>query len=220
MHGLVVALDMLFAQRAHEIAHADIHVGVILDVDSPIDRPYRLALDNVGRAITKVHVGPEAAEVQHEIRLVHPRDDWRWAYRPNMDAHVQRMVHRKSALAEYRGHHRRAHFLGQLDQLARGLVAMDLDARDQHGLAALIEHRGGLARRLLESARVGLVKSQLAVPLDQFVGHVDLAVNHVAMDLDIAGALLRPNRAHHVMQLASRRRADRSTPAAAQVTSW
>ena len=50
------------------------------------------------------------------------------------------------------------------------------------------------------SARIGVVKVQLAVPLDQFVGHLDLAVNHVAMDFDIAGALLRPNRAHHFMQ--------------------
>ena len=201
MHGLVVALDALLAQRAHEIAYADVHVGVVLDVDPPIDRPHRLALDDFRRAIAEIHVSLQASEVQHEIRLVHPRDDRRRAYRPDVDAHVQRMIHRERALAEHRGQHRRAHLLCQLDQFARGLVAMDLDARDQHRFAALIEYRGGFACRLFEPARVGFVKPQMAIPFQQLVGHFDLAIDHVAMDFDIAGALLGPDRAHHIMQL-------------------
>ena len=88
------------------------------------------------------------------------------------------------------------------------------------GLRLCVEHRGGLARRLLDLARVGFVKVQMAVPFDQFVGHLDLAVDHVAMDLDVAGALLGPYRAHHVVQFMRGACADRSAPREAQVTSW
>src|SRR6266436_8625125 len=98
-YGLIVALDALLAQRAHEIAHADVHVSVVLDVNPPIDRPYRLALDDFRGTIAEIHVSLQASEVQHEIRLVHPRDDRRRAYWPDVDAHVQRMIHRERALA-------------------------------------------------------------------------------------------------------------------------
>ncbi len=196
-----MALDALPVQRAHEIAHADVHVTVVLYVDPPVSRPYRLAFDTMGRAIAEVHVGLQAAEVQHKVRLVHPLDDRRRAYRPYVDAHIERMVHREGALAEYRRHYRRAHLLGQLDQISRDLIAMNLDTGDQHRLAAFVEHRGGLARRFLHMACVGFVKVQMTVPFDNFVGHFDLAVDHVAMDLDVTRALLGPDRADHVVKL-------------------
>ena len=121
---------LLAQQRADEMANPDIGVGVVLDLDLAIDRPDRPALDYVRRAVAKVHVGLEASEVEHEVRLVHPRHNRGRTDRADMHAHVERMVHRKRALAEHRGEHRRAHVFGEIDQLPGRLEAMDLDACD------------------------------------------------------------------------------------------
>src|SRR5437667_282865 len=75
--------------------------------------------------------------------------------------------------------------LGQFDQLASDFVAMNLDAGDQHRLAALVEHRGGFARRFFDLTRIGVVERQMAVPLDQVRRHLYLAVDHVAMNFDV-----------------------------------
>ena len=97
-------------------------------------------------------------------------------------------------------HHRRAHLLGQLDQIVRRLEAVNLDAGDQHRLAALVEHRGGFVRRFLDLARVGFLEVQAPVPFDQILGDFDLPIDHVAMNLDIAGPLLGPDALDDAMQ--------------------
>ena len=111
------------------------------------------------------------------------------------------MVHRERALAEHGGEHRRAHLFGQLDEIARRFEAVNLDTGDQHRLARLVEHRGGLVRRFLDLARVGLLEVQLAVPFDEFFRDFDLPIDHVAMNLDVAGPLLGPDVLDDAMQL-------------------
>src|SRR5712692_712079 len=44
----------------------------------------------------------------------------------------------------------------------------------------------------------------MAVPLDQIVGDLDLAIEHVAMNLDVTRTLLGPYRDGHFMQVARR----------------
>ncbi len=152
----------------------------------------------------RVHVGAQASEIEDEIRRVHPRHDRRRADRADMHAQMERMVHGKRAFAEHRGQHRRAHLFRQLDQILRHLVAMEFDARDQHRMARRVEHRGRLAGRLFDLAQVRVRKAQASVPLDQIGGNVDLAIDHVAMNLDITGALLSPDRRRHLMEVARR----------------
>ncbi len=52
----------------------------------------------------------------------------------------------------------------------------------------------------LDFARIGFLEVQAPVPFDQFVGNFDLAIDHVAMNLDVAGPLLGPDGAHDAMQ--------------------
>src|SRR5260370_41788681 len=81
---------------------------------------------------------------------------------------------------------------------------MDLDTRDQHRLAAVIEHPRSLARRFLNLACVGLWKLQAPVPFNDLGRHFDLAVPHVAMDLDVSGPPFRPDGADDVMNVTRR----------------
>src|SRR5580704_3117143 len=83
----------------------------------------------------------------------------------------------------------------------RRLEAVNLDAGDQHRLAARVEHRGRLVRRLLDLARVGFLKMQPPVPFDQLLGDFDLPVHHVAVNFDIARPLLGPDSLDDAMQL-------------------
>ena len=64
---------------------------------------------------------------------------------------------------------------------------VNLDAGDQHRLAAGIEHGGSFVRRFIDLSRVGLLEAEAAVPFDEFLGDFDSPVNHVAMNLDSAG---------------------------------
>src|SRR5271157_3297940 len=43
---------------------------------------------------------------------------------------------------------------------------------------------------------------EATVPFEDLVGNFDLAIDHVAVDLDIAGTLFGPHRAHHVVKFA------------------
>ena len=191
--------QLLPQQRAREIADADVGVGVILHLDLAIDRPHRLFLDHVRRTVAEVHVGSEASEVEHEIGLVHPRDNRRRTDRADVHAHVQRMVHRERALAEHGSEHGRAHLLSELDQILRCLEAVNLDTSDQYRLAALVEHRGGFMRRFLDLARIGFLEVQATIPFDQVLGDFDFPIDHVAMNLDVAGPLLGPDAFHDAM---------------------
>src|SRR5690348_10488577 len=78
---------------------------------------------------------------------------------------------------------------------------MDLDARNEDRLAARIEHRSGFARGFLELARIRFIKVQMPVPFEDLGGHFDLAVDHVAVNLDIARALFGPYGANDRMQV-------------------
>jgi len=93
----------------------------MLHINFAIDRPHGAILDDVRRPIAEVHVGLEASEIDDEVSFVHPRDHRRRADRADVHAHVQRMVHRKRALAEHRGAYRRAELLRERDQLGRDL---------------------------------------------------------------------------------------------------
>src|SRR5437660_5367410 len=98
---LPMLVQLLPEQRFDEIAHAHVDVSVVFDIDFAIDRPYRFFLNDLRWTVTEIHVGAQTSQVQHEIRLVHPRDDWWRTNWTHMNPQVESMVHREGTLTEH-----------------------------------------------------------------------------------------------------------------------
>ncbi len=191
----------LALQRPHEVADADVGVGVAAHVDAIADRPDGAVTGDLRRPAAEVHVGEQRPEVDHQVGVVDALPDRGRTERADVDAHELRVVHREGALAEDRRHAGRAHALDQLHDVALQLVAEGLDADDHGRPAGGVEARGGLARRLGGLALVGARELEGAVPGTDRLRHLDGALHHVAVDLEVAGPLLAPDRAHHAIDL-------------------
>src|SRR5437879_3470409 len=108
------------------------------------------------------------------------------------------MRHRKRALADDGRHAGRAHLLDEAHDVALNLVAKGLDTDDHRRALRRVEAERGLVRGLGGLALVGARELEHPVPFANRLRHLDRALDHVAVDLEIAGALLAPDRAQHL----------------------
>ena len=192
-------------EAAHEVANVHVGVGVEARVDPPADGPDRAVTRDARRPAAEIHVGEERAEVQHQVGTVHPVDDRARADRPDVDAHVERMVHWKGALGEDGRGDGSAHPFGERPHLALQLEAEGLDADHGERPARGVEALGRLADRLLDLPVVRPTKGERAVPLEDLARHGNPALHHVAVDLQVAGLLFPPDSTHDVVHALGRR---------------
>jgi hypothetical protein len=175
-------------------------------VDALVDRPDRARPRDRRIAAPELHVGERAPEVEHQIGGGDAAAGRRRRERADVDAHELRVVHRDRALGEHRGCARRTGALDQPHHLVGQPIAMALDAGDDGRRARRVQTLRRLARRLAHLPPIGAALGQSAVPFQDRARHVDRPLDHVAVDLEVAGAVLRPDLADHRVDVGGRGR--------------
>ena len=116
----------------------------------------------LGRA--EVHVGELVAEREHEVGRAHAPLDRGGAERADVDAHVQRVIHREDALREHRRHDGRAELLREAQEILLRALAEQLDAADQDRALRRADAHQRVGHRLGELALVRARTREAPVP--------------------------------------------------------
>ena len=200
-HGLRAAPERPLEQGLDEIALAHVVVMVKPDAYPVVDRPDRLLARDLRRLLAQLDVGQERAQAENQVSVSDPAADRRRAERPGVDAHVLRMLHGKRALGQDRRRARAAETVHERNHRLLGAEAVGLDPDDDHGALGPVDPRRRLVRRLGHLAGIALRTRQAAVPRDKPARDGHDAVDHVAVDLDVARLPLEPDGPDHFVDL-------------------
>ncbi len=121
--ALPEARRALCRQRRHEVAQHHLRVGVERDIHPTRGCPHRALAPDLGLRCAEIHVGELSAEGENEIRLAHAVLNRARAERADVDPHVQRVIHRKDALGQHRGHNGNLKFLREASKFPFGARA-------------------------------------------------------------------------------------------------
>ena len=221
-HALAMAAEPRAQEAADEVADVDVGVGVVADVHAAVDAPGSSARARRGAAARR---GPcrsagaprfSTRSARSTRRTIARRRD-----RAHVDAHVA--AGGPSGTRPWRARwsppaRPSAPRAGATSRLQ--LVAIRLDADDvTSGRRAALKRAAVSRTASVVVALVGAREVQAPVPLEDLARHADAALDHVAVDLEVAGTLLAPHRPHDVVRPSRPRCAASSSTRAAQVSS-
>jgi len=192
-HLLLVVAQGHPEQGSHVVPNSHFSVRVKTHVHTILDRPDGLLAGYPWGATPQVHVGEQGAEIEHEVRVVDTATNGRGAQRTDVDTHVERMVSGYRSLGKDGCHAGRTQALHQCHDLPGALEAIGLDPNDHRWPLGRVEALRRLASRLGDFPPIGTGESQTAATFADFLWHVDLALDHIPVDLEVAGALLAPD---------------------------